>query len=471
VFDDTFLAQALDCYGSAGWPELARLQRTIATLHTVETKRFVGSTLLAVAGAVADELWRVETVVAMEARREWQAAVATATQHLARFTRLAKPINARLTNALADRELADAVYAKCVSFSAKLRRYRKLGEKMEDRVRHEGSARTKGYVRTGYQLQWFELYASPQREVWAEMATLMHELDDLFPPAVLVLERMEPDLDRPRRSASPAQRQHEVEQLMYDTLIEIRQIANDQLATLSEPGLSRHVTAALAAMRAQPIELPRTGLEGAIIAAGLEAPPEANRVLMDAALLRRVIDRLSAEPSWRSVVARRYVLALEAALDEVRANAQAWDRFWGVITWATAMLSLLALMALFPFGTAAAAPALIAALTFAGTVATALTIVVMIHEIIGTIAQSEQTAADLRTVVFRLAQHDPLALFDVANTLARSDKLRAALTTELVTTLVTLAVASKLKLFALALELDGFLSDVDDLFHPPELAP
>ena len=469
VFDDTFLAQALDCYGSAGWPGLATLQRVIATLHTVETKQFVGRTLLAVAGAVADEIWRVESVVATEAKKEWDAAVATATQHLARFTRLAEPANPQLTNAIADRKLADAVYAKCVSFSAKLRRYRKLGEKLKERVAHEGSASTKEYVRTGYELLWFELYAAPQREAWAEMATLMHDLDRLFPPAVLVLERMEPDLDRPHRTgASAAKRQHEVEQLIYDTLIELRQIANDQIATLSQPGLSRHVDEAVTAMRAQPTEVSPTGIEGAIIAAGLEAPPEANRVLMDAALLRRVIDRLSEEPSWRSVVARRYVLALEAALDEVRKNAEAWGKFWGFITWATAMLSLLALMALFPFGTAAA-PALIAVLTLAGTVAAALTIVVMIHEIIGTIAQTEQTADELRMAVFRLAQHEPLALFDVANTLSRSDKLRAALTTELLTTLVKLAVASKLRPFALALELEGFLSDVEDLFHPREL--
>lgn len=471
VFDETFLGQALDCYAAAGWPGLAQLQRLIATLHATETKQFVGRTLLAVAGAVADEIWRVETVVAAEARAEWQAAIATATRHLARFTRVAEPSDPELTNMLSDRKLADAVFEKCVKFSAKQRRYRKLGEKLQDRVRHEGSARKLGYVRTGYELLWFELYAAPQREVWAEMAALMHELDALFPPAVLVLERMEPDLDRPPGIwTTAAKRQHQVEQLMYDTLIQLRQIATEQLATLSQLGLSRHATAAVAAMRERPIELPRAGVEGAIIEAGLHAPAEANRVLMDAALLRRVVDRMSVEPSWRGVVARRYTLALEAELDHVRANAEAWDKFWGVITWATAMLSLLALMAVFPFGTAAA-PALIAALTFAGTVAAALTIVVMIHEIIGTIAATEQTADELRFEVFRLAQHDPLALYDVAFTLSRSDKLRAALTTDLLKTLVALAVASKIKLLALALELDGFLSDVEDLFYPLELLP
>jgi hypothetical protein len=125
-------------------------------------------------------------------------------------------------------------------------------------------------------------------------------------------------------------------------------------------------------------------------------------------------------------------------------------------------------MAMWPFGTATA-PALIAALTLAGSVAAALTIVVMIHGIIGTLAASDQTAAELRTEVFRLAQHDPVALFDVANVLSRSDKLRAALTTDLLKTLVSLAAASKIRPLALALELEGFLSDVQDLFNPPEL--
>lgn len=474
IFDQGFLLQALEAYAVHGWSALEALAEKVAQVQAPETRAFVGATSWVVSVCIGRELVRIENELGDLARSEWRVARDRLGGFLAEFEPIGKG-SYKYRNQFRDRSKGKQVFSLCADYARELRAFERYRGSLDDRNAKDQYDPAATLERTPAQQTWAELYARPQREVMKRMSVIIQRLAVVFPAAVLVLAELPADIAMPIASDVGAEyweRARPLDDRIYDNLAQL----SAQLATLEASLLKPGQTEKLKPYLARPRPLPPGGLEAMLLDAAWEGSPEDNRVMADAGLVERLLLQVEAQRpvSWERAVLMQYHLYLRAQLDEKARDQARWDQVWGWVGRVTAALSLLTLLAFVPFGSGAAAVAapIVTALSIVGGAALALTVVMLLHDLWDLFAEARQAeATGLREKMYELGQADPEALSEVAAILRRNHQLRDALTTGLLTTLFQMALARKIKVLALALDLDGSLDDIEILFATPVARP
>jgi hypothetical protein len=172
--------------------------------------------------------------------------------------------------------------------------------------------------------------------------------------------------------------------------------------------------------------------------------------------------------TWTQVVLFQYCIRLTAVVEEKKQDKEFWEKFWGWIGRVTALLSLIALMAIFPFGDAPVAPILASLLSLAGWLSTALVILTMVYDFLGRLQLENQLEADTRDKLFRLGQTDPEAIREIGEFLSHRRPWLEDFIKESFLLIITLGAAHALKAVDVALNFHGFFQDVNTLFAPGE---
>jgi len=470
VFDHTFLVQALETYVTHGWSALEAIKEKAATTQTPATRTFIEATLWIVSVHIGKELVGIEGRLMSLAKNEWHEAQDKLEGYLKEFEPIGQG-SYKFRNQFRDRNKGKKVFRLCGEYARELAAFGNYQTSLDERNRKDRYDPAKKLDRTKAQTIWHELYASPQREVMKRMSGLIKDLGAVFPPAVLVLTDLPTDIAKPIKSEVGAEyweRARPLDDQIYDNLVQLRGQLNILEASLQKPGQSEKLSAHIA----KPVSSPPGGLEASVFNAAWEAKPENNRVFADVGLIGRLLAQVEEQHpvSWEHAVLKRYYLYVKAEIDKKIQNQKDWDKVWGWVGRVTAALSLLALLAFVPFGLGAiaVAPAIMTALSIVTWGAFTLMVISLLHDLYDLFTyKKEEASKNLREQMYKLGQTNPESLNEVGALLRRNREVRDAMTTDLLLNLFKLALAKKIKPVALALELDGFLDDMQTLFAAP----
>lgn len=347
-------------------------------------------------------------------------------------------------------------------------------------------------------------FLKPQRELIKEFMRARAEIENIFPPAAYALQMLEEDiLDflpiAEQAKAAPAlYRKSRDVQLKYDTRIYflIRELeaelraARDSLAcegtasrvdeyldrdfiqrTTELGGLHHCILDFTLSKRPGLRAIIENGATQGIFgvyftAAARKEWAQANRVMGNPGVVFRLEERnLDRLPTLRGIVLTHYRIDLERRFAEMTLEESRSHQRWHYVEVAFAIAGLLVAAISIPFG--AGAIAVPAGLTFALSILhSALAIfglVLMVKSITGLIEQNLQARDELQNELIAAGQLDPEALREVGALAARNRELFNAATSGLALEVVKLALAHKLKPIAFALDLDGYLDDVEML--------
>lgn len=470
LFDHTFLDQALEVYATHGWAALEALKQKAEKKQTPATRTFIEATLWIVSVRIGQELVRVEGRLMGLAKSEWGQARDQLEGYLKHFESIGAGAY-KFRHQFRDRKKGKQAFKLCAEYARELQKFEDYQKSLNVRNSKDRYDPAKKLDRTYAQKLWHELYASPQREVMKTMSRIINELGPIFPPAVLVLADLPKDMSKPIKSDEGADywnRARALDDLIYDNLAELKAQLIILQASMQRPSQSDKLRAYIA----KPGPLPGGGAEALVFNGAWEAEPEDNRVFADVGLIERLLEQVEERHpvSWEHAVLKRYYVYVKDEVDKRKQSQKDWDKVWGWVGRVTAALSLLALLAFPPFGLGAVgvAPAIATALSIVGSAAIALAVITLLVDLFDLFTrEKEQAAKELREQMYKLGQTDPEALNEVGAVLHRNHELRAAMTTGLFLTLFKLALAKKIKPVALALELDGFLDDMQTLFAAP----
>ncbi|GHG79043.1 hypothetical protein [Streptomyces griseocarneus] len=452
------LEDVLSAYASFGWSALERLESDLAELpRALEPVRdFYRRTRDVAAAMVAVGLMRIERLAAAYAGREWKESLRQMEGYLkAAFNTV--EINTVLPS-FRDKKQGDRLLSLCHQYALASDEAVRLGKKVAKRNWVVPPAeRKKG---SGQDL-WYELYAAPQREQLEKMTGFFTKILQDFPPTALILD------DLPEKIHSDPNHSQALSLLakkIYFRLAGVIKDLDTLIASLSAPAGTERLTR-FEHGPVPPIELKEGGLEQELIEHLTNRGKAEHRVLANPYLLAAIAEQVPAG-SWEKCVLLQYRRRLGSAIELQEQRDAAWQIFWNWLGRVVAALSLLALLASFPFGEGAVAPALGVVLTAAGHTAATLGVVMLVaHGIIGTLQEAGKLEANAQDLLFRLGQDDPEAFRKIGALLGESHVLRRSLGEGLLTTAVRLGLA-QLKVLAFALELDEFLDDVGTAFGP-----
>ncbi len=473
-FDENLLADLLEAYAVHGWAAIEKVERRVAALGAIvrPTLDLVRATRNVIAVMVADALMRLEATATQFARQRWDASRRQLDAWLDRFT-----VYPQLHSfpVITDRKLSEQLVDQCHKYAKLRAETLALQEKIEERNRKAPpSRREKG---SGADL-WFELYATPQRKLLTQMTDQLALIGRTFAAAVLVLEDLPKEIldvhDPLRRQAASVA----LSRAIHARLSRLAEGLHTLTAALAKPPVTAVLAGVVNPVRAGDVsglaalEPPEGGYEQQVMEAVFKRDKDDDqRLFADLGLLIALREGDTVEAGTMEAIALfRYVLRLADEVDRRRTTEEAWAKFWAVLEWIGAALGLIALMAFFPFGEAAA-PALVAALNLAGTAAAVIGVVVLVlHQVLGAMQEAGELDRSARDQLFRLGQNDPEALGDIARALARSRALRDSVLQGAFLTVLSLGAAHKLKAIAVALEFQGFLGDLEAVFQPLEAA-
>lgn len=496
-FDHTLIDQVLTAYVSHGWIVLHELLEKSEGQHTRQTLDFLAGTLWVVSVLVGQELVRMETRLAEAAYQEWQRAQDIMREYLAYFEpsgledgtqRFKYKPSVSLTQ-YRDKggiygdvsvygqtdDLERQIFILCHTYAKFAQKAKPLKQQLDTRNQRDRSKPKRRAEGSGYE-QWYEYYASQYRSVLKQMGQVTADLTRVFPPAVFILDTLPPEMAEPITSFVDhafSTRSRMLFSLMHDNLQKlVSQLDMLKESLKTSPASNKSVKQHLDRPTKK---LPPGGMEQLLLDAVWEGDDDANKIGEYMDLVGRLLHEVESKHprSWQHAVVKRYYLHLQSALYDKQRKETAWAAVWQWVKVALAVLSILAFLAALigSMGTVGiAAPGVASVLSVIGWAATSLGIVVMVHEVLSLFAEKEEVSARLEKQLYRLAQTDPNALGEVTQLLKRNSDLQKATTTGLLLQLFQFALEGRIRILAYAMELDGFLSDMNDLLTPPLMA-
>jgi hypothetical protein len=485
-FDANHMLDVYRVYGGFGWAGVEAIGAVLEELPDLLTgaaRRFHQATRNVVAVTVAQALIELEASAGDLARSSWTTLRKQTDAALSRFRRFGNTVDAW---GLSDRTMAAALLTACRAYAVDAQSVLTL----EPTVRQLGGAeppwrRKKG---SGFEM-WYELFARPQREVQTRMAATLARIHRIFPYAALVLS--DRGLVKALAEAGSANQKQvalrSLEQAVRARLAGIQADTDALLDSLGKPGATAFLAEIVAPVRDRRefgrlfrLAVPAGGYEAQLVqqvtrepddragrARGPVPTPDQQRLLAMVQLVAQLRDDEMRVPAgtWNRVVARNYLNRLGAWRDAEEGAEATVTGILAVAYRVAAALSLFALLAVFPFGEAAA-PGLVAALVALGYAAAGLTLTLYLVDAVRALDQAGQLTREAQDQLFRLGQDDPEAVALVGRLLSESIAMRTAVLTGAIGVLLTLAAASALRPVAVALDAYGAIDDVETLFGP-----
>ncbi|MEU9284670.1 hypothetical protein AB0D57_08025 [Streptomyces sp. NPDC048275] len=455
------LEDLLAAYAAFGWDALevveARMDQQPKNLSAM--REFFAGTRDTIAVMVAYGLILVEGIAIGRPRASWEKGA----EELAGYRDEFLDAGVAVTRPeFKDQKKGDRVVVLCRQYALAADEASRLGQQVAD-WQSKTPYQHRGERGSGWD-QWVELYAAPQRVQLEKMSCLLTEVIKEFPAAALFLDSLPGEF---RKAYAPWKARPALAKAVAFGLNGMIADLRTLLASLGAPAGTDRL-ARLDQPRVPPLELQQGGFEQEICLYVLGRGEKEQRVLANPYLLSELTEDKEHFPegSWEQIVLTRYLHTLSLEIERREKSDEAWRTFWGWVGRIAAVLALIKLMAVFPFGTAAAGSALAAVLAFAGHTAAVLSIVVLLVDgIYGTLVAMGKADKDARDQLFRLAQEDPEAFRDISRLLGRSHAIRRMFAEGLATMLVRMGLA-RVRIIAFALELDDFLDDVRTAFAP-----
>jgi hypothetical protein len=475
AFDLSLLENLLEIYTAYGWGALEKIERTLKPLPELKknTRKFFDITLKVVAVMVAQELVELEQQMLTYARKKWT----TARKQLLEYLDAFKIVTINLEHyIIADRKLANEVLGLCRDYGIVAREVSNLQEKIAERNR---KTPPKSRIRGSGADLWFEVYAAPHREGLNKMADYLKSIKKKFPAAVLVLSALPDSVISADtsydKSVAASELENEIGSALKSLLADL-QILEE---SLSSPAATLEVAELLKPLIANPndfsalerLKNPSEGFEKKVLDIVFKRTEEKDqRLLANLDLVYDFFcDPAGVNPgTWTQVVLFQYCIRLTAVVEEKKQNKEFWEKFWGWIGRVTAFLSLIALMAIFPFGDAPVAPILASLLSLAGSLSTALVILTMTYDFVGRLQLENQLEADTRDKLFRLGQTDPEAIREIGEFLSHRRPWLEDFIKESFLLIISMGAAHTLKAVDVALNFHGFFQDINTLFASGE---
>jgi hypothetical protein len=457
--DHYLLDDVMSAYSSFGWDavEGIRTAQHSPPLTEVETTAVLGTTKL-VALMVLRGLSRLEELAAAYAATTWKQSRQVLVEQLDNFRLVGFQ---RQRPEFATTAMEKNVISLCRNYAEENEEAVRLGKMAADRK--VGSYRRKG---SGDYL-WFELYAAPQRAVLARMEKLVPQVAKECLAASLILGDL-PDEVRPGGKLWRAR--VTVPALIYYRITDLIRDGDDLVSDLSSLAVTTSVVRPRRPNVKARLNVTGGGIEQQVVTQLFRPQTRrVSRVLANPVVLAALDDPGTpmnpVRPgTWVSVVLRQYRQRLLGAMDAQRRADAAWAAFWGTVGRVAAALGLIATLGAFPFVEAAAPAALAVLFSAAAYSAAALSLIaLLVHSIMGTLEKAGQASSDARDQLFRLAQRDPDAFHDIGLLVEESAALRRGLALGLLPLLLTMGV-SQFRVVAKALDMVGYLDDLDTLF-------
>lgn len=502
TLDEKLFGEVIQVHATFGWDGVAALADT-PTPITAFTREMLFATIARVDDLVGNTLLELQREATALARVEIEERGAFIDKALTSFRRNTGYGGMDLDLAVERKDELFRLFRECVRvkrrFDAAEAQIKERDRKDGGDVAHRAAVRKREHYRA-------LLVKEPQAKRKATLDALdrLHEqVAAIFAPALLVLDELDDDVfdrldekDRGRASTVHATHSKKVE-LAYTTrihriLVELRAALSAIEVSLGNPGIEP--TLADHRKRSHR-DRTRAGVQTAVIEMAITREPGVrefvtggvlqgiygihladrersayglrNRVLGRPQVLRRLLAHVeeTAPTSLRHAVLRQYVIALEGRLDQLRDDAAFVDSIWRALELAVALAGLLLAVLSIPFGAGAVAvpAALAATLSAAGLFVAVIGIALLAHSIASLVIADGAAAGELRDTLLDIGRDDTRALLEIGELVSRHTAVHEALTTGLALELAKLVAQHKLRALELALDLDGYLDDIEML--------
>lgn len=478
-FNENLLSDLLQAYSTHGWSAFDVVDGRIRECgdEGLLTLRFVHLTRNVLAVLVASALQRVEQAASAFAKTRWASSRDMLESWRSEFFR--PPSSASYV--LFERT---EVAPKLVELFRKFTSLREQVDYLQEKINERNKKAPPKERGVGAEL-WFEIYAAPQRELLPKMVELLEQIRLIFPAAVLVLDHKVEESDTRdaiRRNVAAL----DLARAIYGRIITMLADLDRLEASRTKPPPTAQLSEVLAPIRAGDyssvanLRLSDGGYEKQVLDTVFGLPPvvrgagavfdprDQNRLLANLELLTALRDSGEIQAgTMDQIVLERYLRALTDEMQQRREADEAWAKFARWLEVFGALLALAALMVIFPFGDAAA-PALATALAVAGGAGVAVGIALMVNQALMDLIKAGKLEQDAADKLFRLGQDDPEAVVEIGQALAQSQALRYALAEGAFLAVLSLGAAHKVKMVARALNLQGFLADLQSVFSALE---
>jgi hypothetical protein len=214
------------------------------------------------------------------------------------------------------------------------------------------------------------------------------------------------------------------------------------------------------------------GLEAVLV--GALSSGDGQQLLLNADLLRDLTDARAPDspfkqPSWERFVLRVHRRDVKA---EAEKRAARDARFRTIRDWlvrVVAGLAIIAFLATFPFSEAlgaAAAPALLALLNLAGTLAGALGLAMLAVETgLALLVERGEASETLQARLYQLGAADPMTLAAIGGLLGHRSRIVEGVLVQILQTALTMS-AARIKVLEKLLDVYGSFDDMEALFAP-----
>lgn len=364
-----------------------------------------------------------------------------------------------------------------------------LDARVKERIAKDG--RTPDVVlarrkRDNYRRLLANYWESRQKAERDKLIAAQEQIGALFAPALAILDDLDDDIHEwlgpvsLRKVKDDAARLRSTrcevfyEQKIYAALLSMRSQLDNHLTSLSNPGMSSRLFAALDA--AGKDHWAAGGVHQIAIDEALRTEGvferrgryyQLNRVLGRDAILGQMVARADIDRpgTLYQAVLRQYLLDLDRHLARKRKEDSFYASIWHAVEVATALACLLIAAAAIPFGAGAVAvPAALTSLIGLLTVSTCVvSMVLLAHGLVELVKANAQAGGDVVDELIRTGQLDPDAMIEVGRLVIRQQALFKAVSTDLIKQVALMALQHKLKPLAYALDMQGHLDDMETL--------
>lgn len=474
ILDQTFLDTVLAAYCCYGWEVLRKLKVEAKGTLLPGAINFIDMTLLLMESLILNQLVKIENKLIELAKVRWTESREKISTWLKNLFRDVSNdgLGGGYTRDFEDAILKDKLIEKCTEYLGYLKRYEFYQSEIDKRNnidRWNAQKRSKDGERTSSAKAMFEIWATPQRKVMERMSKLIQEIYGLCPPVVLILGKLPDDIDKASKSSLQRMKNRRVlGQLVYDNLVEMKSNLNSLLSSLNKSGQCETISNKLPTNLREPT---LEGIEAKVLEAIFKAGNDDNRVLGNYGLVMLLLESvIEKNPiSWERAVLERYLNSLKEENHIKKRDKEYWEKIWGWVNWVAAGLALLALLAFFPFGPEAVgvAPAVVTALFYIEVAAAALSFIVLLGDLISLFTVNQKIAEELKQKLIKINQENPEAFYELADVLKRVQIVRKAVTSDFLGSLAKIALSTKFKTITYALNIEGFIGDIQTFMQLP----
>lgn len=498
--DDYLFDSVLDLYAKYGSPGMQAAGK--GGQLTGFDRAFLIKTLARIDNLIGRELIAIQAQASILARQENAQFAASVGEHIKKFG-----FNAGYQSPELQLD-KDVLYTKVRDFHRLQLRIARQKVAADERFQKDGGDNAtvlRRRARDEYRRLLAEQAEKPMRETQTALNSLCMEIAAVFSPALLILDEVEDDLiewmtkTEYARSKSDFRRKRSKEvELKYDRKIlralnEMKSALDATKTSLFNPGVESRLLALRGSSSADKFAAggshtvvmdfaleKRPGIASTIkdgVVTGLfglyftrdalEDYALANRVLGSPSVLRRLLSEVETTlpNSLRRAVLMHHCLELEARLKREKLDAKFYESIWHYFQVVAAGASLLLAVLSIPFGAGAVGvpAALSAFLAVLGIASAVLGVIVMVGSVLKLVGKALDADDDLSRQLLHLGYWDAEALDHLGSMLSSHHEVTKALTTGMLGEMVKLAAAHKLRPVAFALDMQGYLDDMETL--------